>query len=84
MNRLSLLLIDGTQVGPFVQQQLHHLWDKWIGLGWSVRPSLLITLVIFQQGIIMFEFSPPESHSEQHGAGQFCQCDLPCSGCSDG
>lgn len=28
MNRLSLLLIDGTQVGPFVQQQLYHLRDK--------------------------------------------------------
>lgn len=30
------------------------------------------------------ETSPPETRSEQHGAGQFCQCDLPCSGCSDG
>lgn len=28
MDRLSLLLIDGTQVGPFVQQQLNHLQDK--------------------------------------------------------
>lgn len=27
MNRLSLLLVHGTQVGPFVQQQLHHLRD---------------------------------------------------------
>lgn len=25
MNRLPLLLVHGTQVGPFVQQQLHHL-----------------------------------------------------------
>lgn len=25
VDRLSLLLINGTQVGPFVQQQLHHL-----------------------------------------------------------
>lgn len=37
-----------------------------------------------QTGIITSETSPPETHSEQHGAGQFCQCDLPCSGCSDG
>lgn len=25
MNRLPLLLVGGAQVGPFVQQQLHHL-----------------------------------------------------------
>lgn len=36
MDRLSLLLIDGTQVGPFVQQQLHHLLDKWKKL-WKKR-----------------------------------------------
>lgn len=42
MNRLSLLLIDGTQVGPFVQQQLHHLWDTSIGLSGTVPPISLL------------------------------------------
>lgn len=28
--------------------------------------------------------SPPGTHSELRGAGQFCRCDLPCSGCSAG
>lgn len=27
MNRLPLLLVHGAQVGPFVQQQLHHLHE---------------------------------------------------------
>lgn len=41
MNRLSLLLIDGTQVGPFVQQQLHHLRDTSSGLS-GACPSILL------------------------------------------
>lgn len=37
-----------------------------------------------QEGMVISKVSPPETHSELRGAGQFCQCDLPCSGCSNG
>lgn len=46
MNRLSLLLIDGTQVGPFVQQQFHHLRDKLIGFS---RTVLIIPFYYFSR-----------------------------------
>lgn len=84
MNRLSLLLINGTQVGPFVQQQLHHLQDeiqkKNIGflfwLGKSVKDKVVSGKLV--------AVSPPGSHFELHGVRQCGQCDLPCSGCSAG
>lgn len=86
MNRLSLLLINGTQVGPFVQQQLHHLEDEiynknirvyilfWFGK--SVKDKVVSGMFV--------AVSPPGSHFELHGVRQSGQCDLPCSGCSAG
>ena len=88
MDRLSLLLVDHTQISPFVQQQLHHLQRK----NRTIRKvftcqnhsKCLSQRTVIRATIGLLLPSPPGSRSERRGAGRCGPCGPPCSGCSAG
>jgi len=98
MDGLSLLLVDGTQIGPFVQQQLHHLQNKTKNHlshgGARTSPIILKRLSGrlgygsgFGSGNRLHPYipsSPPGSRSARRGARRCGPCGRPCSGCSAG